>query len=181
VAAASAGTGPAGKTGSGSSGGGAGDVEPKRPWDALQLHGADLGERHRPSLRRVDDLLADQHLAGPGVVGDPRREVHGPAEVVTVLEHHRPRVDPDVRRWKVVAPDHLDHLKSGRHGSSRLPEVEHHAVAEPLHRRPPVRPGGPPDQGGQPGRQIRRRRIPPLLGQPREPGDVEEAHCRRPV
>jgi hypothetical protein len=41
------------------SGGAAGDVEPKRPWDALQLHGADLGEHHRPTVRRVDDLLAD--------------------------------------------------------------------------------------------------------------------------
>jgi len=93
------------------SGGAAGDVEPKRPWNALQLHGTDLGERHRSSLRRVDDLLADQHLTGSGVLGDPGREVHGPAEVITVLEDHRPRVDPDMGGWKTLAPDHLHHLK----------------------------------------------------------------------
>ena len=97
---------------------GAGGVEPKRLWDALQLHGTDLDEGHGPCVRRVDDLLTDQHLAGPGVLGDPRREVHGPAEVVTVLEDHRPRVDPHVRRWKALAPDQLHHLHGGQHGIS---------------------------------------------------------------
>jgi hypothetical protein len=71
-------------------------VEPERPWDALQLHGTDLGERHRPSVGRVDNLLAHQHLARSGVLGDPRRQVHRPAEVVTVLEHHRPRMDGEL-------------------------------------------------------------------------------------
>ena len=31
----------------------AGDVEPKRPRDALQLHGTDLDKGHRPALGRV--------------------------------------------------------------------------------------------------------------------------------
>ena len=57
-----------------------------------------------PPLRRVDDLLADQHLAGPGVLADSRPQVHGPAEVVTILEHHRPGVDPHVRRGRPWRP-----------------------------------------------------------------------------
>src|SRR5688572_30003233 len=111
----------------------AGDVEPKRLWDAFQLHRPNLGECDGSSVRRVDDLLADQHLAGSGVVGDPCRDVHGPAEVVTFLEDHRPGVDPHVRRWEGLASDDLHHLDSGENGISWLWEVEHHTVAEPLH------------------------------------------------
>ena len=40
-------------------------------------------------------------------------------------------------------------------------------------------PRGPADQGGQPRRQVGGGLVSPLLGQPRVPGDVEEAHGRR--
>jgi hypothetical protein len=36
----------------------AGGVEAERAGNPLQLDRPDLGERHRPSVRRVDDLLA---------------------------------------------------------------------------------------------------------------------------
>src|SRR6266508_4579201 len=52
-----------------------GGVEAERAGHALQLDRPDFGERHRPSVRCVGDLLADQHLAGSGVLGDPRRQV----------------------------------------------------------------------------------------------------------
>src|SRR5512133_1613118 len=126
------------------SGAAAGDIKLKRPWDALQLHRPDLGECHWSSVRPVDDLLADQHLALSGVLGDPCRDVHGSAEVVPFLEDHRPRVDPNMRRWKAVAPDHLHHLNGGEHGISRLWEVEHHTIAQPLHGRSSVLLRGPP-------------------------------------
>ena len=92
----------------------AGNLEPKRSWDALELDRPDVGEGHGLSLGRVDDLLADQHLAGPGVLGDPRRQVHRPAEVVTLLEDHRPRVDPE-RIWRLGV-----RIPRGAHQQRRL-------------------------------------------------------------
>src|SRR5919106_6189645 len=156
-------------------------VKPKRPLDALQLDGPDLLERHGCPVRRLHDLLAHHHLAGPGVVRDPRREVDRTAEVVTVLEDHRPCVESDVGRWQVVVRDTLGHLEGREHGTTRFPEIEHHSVAEPLHRSAPVFLGGPPDQACQLRRQIRGGLIATLLGQPRVPGDVEEADRRRTV
>src|SRR5437016_5079467 len=63
--------------------------------NALQLHGPDLGERDRRVAGRLHDVLAHEHLAGSGVLLDPGRDVHRSAEVVTLLEDHRPGVDPD--------------------------------------------------------------------------------------
>ena len=53
--------------------------------DPLELDRPDLRERHRRSVGRVHHLLAHQDLTGSGVLGDPRRDVHGPAEVVALL------------------------------------------------------------------------------------------------
>src|SRR5918999_1287954 len=75
----------------------------------------------------------------------------------------------------------LNHLEGGEHRTTGFREVEHHPVAEPLDRLPPVLLGGPSHKGGQPRRQIRGGLIPPLLGQSRVSGDVEEAHRRRTV
>jgi hypothetical protein len=62
---------------------------------ALQLDGSDAGQRHRCSVGRVHDFLAHQHLAWSGVLGDPGRDIHGPAVVVTLLEDDRTGVDPE--------------------------------------------------------------------------------------
>src|SRR4029450_9723008 len=39
-----------------------------------------------------------QDPAGAGIGGDPRGQVHGTAEVVAALDHHRPGRHPHVRR-----------------------------------------------------------------------------------
>src|SRR5919106_4252731 len=75
----------------------------------------------------------------------------------------------------------LNHLQGGEHRTTGFREVEHHPVAEPLDHLPPVLLGGPSHKGGQPRRQIRGGLIPPLLGQSRVSGDVEEARPRRTV
>src|SRR4029450_13169312 len=41
--------------------------------DALQLHRADLGEGHLDPRGGIDDLLADEDLTRPSVLGDPPR------------------------------------------------------------------------------------------------------------
>src|SRR4029450_11219112 len=58
--------------------------------DALQLHRADLGEGHLDPRGGIDDLLADEDLTRPGVLGDPRGEVHRSSVVVALLEEDGP-------------------------------------------------------------------------------------------
>src|SRR5919106_1674090 len=123
----------------------AGGVEPKRPCDAPQFDRTDLEEGHGCSVRRVDDLLAHHDLTGPGVIGYPRRQVDGTAEVVTLLENHRPRVESDPGRRQIVTGDALDHVEGREYGITGFSEIEHHPVAEPLHRSPPMFLGGPSD------------------------------------
>src|SRR5919204_397683 len=64
---------------------------------------------------------------------DPGYEVDGSTEVVASLEHHRAHVDPGVRGWKARLGDRLGDLERGAHRVLGAPEVEHHAVAQPLH------------------------------------------------
>src|SRR6266702_2485222 len=61
---------------------------------AFELHQTDVPERDPVLLRGVGYGLADQHLAGPRVVGDARSQVHGLAEVVALLEGTGPVCTP---------------------------------------------------------------------------------------
>src|SRR4029453_15442065 len=64
--------------------------------DALQLHRADLGEGHVDSRGGIDDLLCDEDLTRPGVLGDPRGEVHCLSVVIALLEEDRSGVQANV-------------------------------------------------------------------------------------
>ena len=67
-----------------------------RPRHALELDRTDVHEVD-PVLRAgVSYRLADQHLAGPRVIGDARAEVDGLTEVIACLEQDRPGVEADV-------------------------------------------------------------------------------------
>ena len=73
--------------------------------------------------------------------------------------------------------DHArDHLQRGHDAAARVREVEHHPVAEPLHRPAAVLDRRPLDEPAELLGQLGRRRVAPLLGEPRVAGDVEEAH-----
>jgi hypothetical protein len=56
-----------------------------------QCDGPDLPERHRRSSSRLYDLLADQHLAGSGVLGDLGRRLTG-TRVIVLVDGLRVRV-----------------------------------------------------------------------------------------
>jgi len=80
---------------------------------AFELHRADVPERDPLLLRGVGDRLADQHLAGPRVVSDACREVHGLAEVVALLEEDWPRVQADVGWRQPGGRQPVHHLQGG--------------------------------------------------------------------
>ena len=123
---------------------------------------------------------ADEHLAGPRVVGDPRGEVHGLAEVVALLIQDRPRVQSDVGRRQSGGREPAHHLERGAHTGAGVGEVEHHAVAQPLDGLAAVPHGvalhQPRDRRGQVGGRV----VAAFLGQPRVAGEVEEADRREP-
>src|SRR5215218_6749750 len=48
----------------------------------------------------IDDLLGDEDLTGPGVLGDPRGEVHRLSVVVALLEEDRSGVQANVSGWQ---------------------------------------------------------------------------------
>jgi hypothetical protein len=54
-----------------------------------------------------------------------------------------------VGRRQVVGRGALDHLEGREQGATGFAEIEHHPVAEPLHRSAPMFLGGPSDQGGE--------------------------------
>src|SRR4029450_4315293 len=70
-------------------------MQVQRLRDALQFDRTDGGDADAVEVRRIHDLLTHQHLAGSCVLRDPRRDVDGSAEVVTLLEDDPPGVDPD--------------------------------------------------------------------------------------
>ena len=96
-------------------------MQADRATHALELHGADLAEGDLRPDRGVDDLLADQDLARPGVVRDPRGEIHRLPEVVAFLEDHGPGVQTDVRRRQAGLGHARDHLQGGHHRRARDP------------------------------------------------------------
>src|SRR5206468_666529 len=67
--------------------------------DALELEGTDLDETE-PTRRDVrQGVLPDEDLSRPGLRRDARRDVHCPAEVVTLVVDHWACVHADVR-WR---------------------------------------------------------------------------------
>src|SRR5438874_7968747 len=101
--------------------------------DALQLDGPDVVEPHPIAARGIDDRLADEDLARPGVLGDARGHVDRLAVVVALLDHDGAGVEPDVGRRQARVHDAIDHLERRDDPGLRVTEVEHHPVAEPLH------------------------------------------------
>ena len=136
-------------------------------------------EVHAVLARGRDHLPSDQHLARPGVVRDPRRNVHGLPEVVTLLEEDRPGVQADVRGRQPGRGHAIDHVQRRHHARSHVAEVDHHAVAQPLHRAPAVVDRRALHQRRQPLRQVGRGIVAALVGEPRVAGDVQEADRRR--
>ena len=82
----------------------------------------------------IDDLLADEDLTRPGVLGDPRGEVHRSSVVVALLEQDRPGVQPNVSGRQAGGRYAVYQLEGRHHTGSRVAEVHHHAVTQPLHR-----------------------------------------------
>jgi hypothetical protein len=74
----------------------------------------------------------------------------------------------------------LDQLQGGADRPGRLPVVDHHPVAQPLHRHPAVLPRGPPDQDAERARQLGGL-VAALLGQPGIAHQVQEAHRWHPL
>ena len=66
--------------------------------------------------------------------GHPGSQVHRPPEVVAALEDDRAGADAGVDRGQAEGRALADHLEGGADGADGFVEVEHHAVAEPLHR-----------------------------------------------
>jgi hypothetical protein len=60
------------------------------------LHRPDLGEAHIDPSGGIDNLLCDEDLTRPGVLGDPRGEVHRSSVVIALLEEHRSEVQASV-------------------------------------------------------------------------------------
>ena len=116
------------------SAGSGGGVQAHGAGHALELDRADLPEGDLRPARGVDHLLADEHLARSGVVGDPRGDVHRLAVVVALLEDHRPGVQADVRRRQPGLGHARHHLEGGHDARAGVREVEHDPVAQPLDR-----------------------------------------------
>jgi hypothetical protein len=122
---------------------------------------------------RLGDALADQDLAG-AACGDPGGEVDGAVEVVAALGHHRAGRHPDMGR-RQAGLGQLRHQLQGRaHRPGRLLVVDHHFVAQPLHRHPAVLARRPADQHGQGLGERGGGRIAPLFGAAGVAGQVEE-------
>src|SRR4249919_3456127 len=100
--------------------------------DALQLHRPDLGEGHVDPRGGIDDLLADEDLTRPGVLGDPRGEVHRSSVVVALLEEDRSSVKPNVSGRQAGRRYAVYQLEGRHHPGCRVAEVHHHAVTKPL-------------------------------------------------
>src|SRR6266705_3711741 len=66
--------------------------------DALQLNRPNLRKTRSGAFRSVDHVLADDYLPGSRILGDPRSDVHGLAEVIALLEDDRAGVQADMRR-----------------------------------------------------------------------------------
>ena len=97
---------------------------------ALELRRADNAERQLLASGRRHHRLAHQDLAGSGLRGDPGRHVHGSAEVVAVLEHHRPGVDAHVGRWQARLRGLPHHVQGAPDGVRWIGEVEHDPVSQ---------------------------------------------------
>src|SRR4029453_6520525 len=91
--------------------------------DALQPHRADLGEGPLAPRGGIDDLLADEDLTRPGVLGDPRGEVHRSSVVVALLEEDGPGVQPNVSGRQAGGRYAGYQLESRHHTESRVAEV----------------------------------------------------------
>jgi hypothetical protein len=118
-----------------------------------------------PGRRPLDHGLAHQDPTGAGIGGDPSGQIHGAAEVVAALDHHRPGRDPDVHRRQPGRRELLHHPKRRQHRPGGIAEVDHHPIAQPLHRRPAVLARGPVDQHTQALGQLGGNLVALLLGQ----------------
>jgi len=78
--------------------------QPHRTGEPLEWQLPLLHEAHALGWDRLGHALADQHLPGAGVGGDPGGQVHGATEVVAALGDHRPGRHPHVDRWWIITP-----------------------------------------------------------------------------
>src|SRR5919106_1595771 len=147
--------------------------------EALERDGTDGLEHHAVAVPLVRHVLADQHFSGPRIIRDPRRDVHGPAEVVAVAKDHAAGVDADARANVDQTGSLLDEVEAGEDGSTRVREVEHDPVAEPLDGMPTVRLCGLVDERREPVGQLGTGLVAALLGEGRVAGEVEEGDRRR--
>src|SRR5919106_2961743 len=91
----------------------------------FQLYWANLHEGHAIQGCAVDDLLADEHLARPRVIGDACGGVHGHPVIIAILKDDRSSMQSDVSRRKPSRGNPLNHLERCKNSCRRLPEVEH--------------------------------------------------------
>src|SRR5829696_1738934 len=66
--------------------------------DALELERSDLAQGEAIVVTGSHDRLTDVHAARCRMSGDPGGDVHGAAEVVTLVVEHGSGVDPGVGR-----------------------------------------------------------------------------------
>src|SRR5215211_133956 len=115
-----------------------GAVERDLVFEALERDGADRLERHPVAVPLLLYLLAYENFAGPRVIRDSRCDIDCPPEVVAVAKDHASGVDAHTRSNLDSDRRLLHEVKTCQYGSRRVGEVEHHAVAKPLHRPPAV-------------------------------------------
>src|SRR5829696_7077787 len=142
---------------------------------ALQLHRPDLGEGHVDPLGGIDDLLCDEDLTGPGVLGDPRGEVHRSSVVIALLKKDRSGVQANVSGWQAGGRYAVYQLEGRKHAGSRVAEVPHHAVTQPLHRPTAALERASSDESAQPLSQVGRGLVATLVCEAGVTGDVEKA------
>ena len=80
-----------------------------------------------------------------------------------------------MRRGRFRLGGAFHHVQGGQDGPSRLAEIEHHAVAQPLDRLAAVVVDrGPLDEAGELARQLRRRLVATFVGQSCVPREIEK-------
>jgi hypothetical protein len=88
--------------------------------NALQLHRPDLGEGHADPRGGIDDLLCNEDLTRPGVLGDPRGEVHRSSVVIALLEEDRSGVQANVSGRQAGGRYAVYQLEGRYHTESRV-------------------------------------------------------------
>ena len=149
----------------------------RHPTDVLEVVRPQAAE-HEPvvALERVVHVLADDHRAGEGHVGDPAGQVDDRAEHVAVALEHPPAGQADAHVGEVVVePVGGRHVEGQLGAGDDVVAGEHHLVADHLHDAPAVGRGQVEGDGLEPADHLGQLVLGQLLGLGGEPDEIGEA------